>query len=245
MIRNLIYKLIRKILFPFLNYSWFSIKVKWLIGLRLVEPFYFDDFLTRKKDKYLDRLNPNKRIEDCLKDLLINSPGDRIKILDIGAGPITKVGYKLDNKVVELHPIDPLAKVYNRILNNKNIHPPVKTIFGNVEKLSKQFGENEFDLIHASNSIDHTANPVKAIKEMHYVLKPYHYLYLNHFINEGEKNNYYGLHQWNFYYKNDSLFICNKTKDIEVNISEEFKSKFSVEVTIIKRKIIAKFKKLN
>jgi hypothetical protein len=74
--------------------------------------------------------------------LISDITNSSIKILDIGAGPITKVGYKLDNKEVELHPIDPLAKVYNRILDKRKIHPPVKTKFGNVEKLSESHGEN-------------------------------------------------------------------------------------------------------
>ena len=244
MIRNILYKLIRKILFPLLNYSLLSIKLRWIIGLHLIEPSYFDRFLTQKKDKYYNRLDPDKKIEDFLTELLTDISGDSIKILDIGAGPITMVGYKLNNKVVELIPIDPLAKVYTRILTRKNIHPPVRTIVGNVEKLSKQFGENEFDLVYANNSIDHTANPVKALNEIHHVIKPNHYFYFSHFINEGEINKYYGLHQWNFYYKNDSLFLSNKTKDIDLNISNEFKHKYNIEISIVKRRIVAKFKKL-
>lgn len=245
MIKNILYKLLRKIFSPLHNSSLLNIKVKWFIGLNLVEPIYFKNFLKQKKDKYLNRLNPNKKIEDALVELLTNISGNKIKILDIGAGPLTKVGYKLNNILVELYPIDPLAKTYNRILNKKNIHPPVKTIFGNVEKLSKQYSENEFDLIYANNSIDHTADPMKAINEIHYVLKPDHYFYFSHFINEGEKNNYYGLHQWNFYYKNHNLFLSNKTKVIEFNISEEFKHKFSIDINIVKRRIIAKFKKID
>lgn len=228
-----------------LNNSWINVKARYLTGLYLAEPFYFNDFLTKKKDKYLNRLNPDKRIEGDLAELLWDIPYSKVKILDVGAGPITKVGYKLDRKFIELYPIDPLAKVYNRILNKKNIHPPVKTVFGNAEKLSKQFGENEFDLIYANNSIDHTASPVKAIHEIYHVLKPNHYFYFDHFINEGEKNKYYGLHQWNFYCKNDNLFLSNRTKDIELNISEEFKNKFSISFTIIKRRVIVKFKKVN
>ncbi len=244
MLRNILYKLIRKMFFPFLNYSYFSIKAKWLIGLHLVEPYYFDYFLTNKKDKYLNRLNPNKKVEDHFTELLKDVSGDKIKILDVGAGPITAIGYKIEKKIVDLYPIDPLAKVYNKILKSKKIHPPVKTITGDVDRLSKQFRENEFDLIHANNSIDHTANPIKAIKEMHHVLKPNRYLYLNHFRKEGEQHNYYGLHQWNFYCENDNLFVCNKTKEIDVNISDKFKDIFSIEITVIKRRIIAKFKKI-
>jgi SAM-dependent methyltransferase len=221
-----------------------SIKIRYLIGLYSVEPYYFNDFLERKKDKYLDRLNPNKRIEGFLAELLIDNTENRIKILDIGAGPITKVGYKLDNKQIELHPIDPLAKVYNRILHKKKIYPPVKTKLGNVENLSKSYGENEFDLIYANNSIDHTANPLKAIYEIHYVLKPNHYFYFSHFINEGNKNNYYGLHQWNFYCIDDNLFLSSRTKRIELNITDEFRHLFDIEITIVNRRITAKFKKL-
>ena len=221
-----------------------GIKIRHLIGLYLVEPHFYDGFLTEKKDKYQDRLDPNKQIEGFLAELLSDSSESRIKILDIGAGPITKVGYKLDDKQVELHPIDPLAKVYDRILRKKKIHPPVKTKHGNVEKLSKSYGKNEFDLIYANNSIDHTANPLKAIYEIFYVLKPNHYFYFSHFINEGEINNYYGLHQWNFYCINDKLFLSNRTKNIVLNISEEFRHMFDIELTTFKRRITAKFRKI-
>ena len=242
--RLILYKLTRKIFFPLLNYSWFSIKIKWLIGLHLVEPHFFENYLTTKNDKYLYRLNPEMLVLEYLSELLTENSQEHVKILDVGAGPITKVGYKLANKTVELYPIDPLANIYAGILRRYNIQPPVKTILGKAEELSKQFGRNEFDLVYANNSIDHTANPVRAINEIYHVLKPNQYFYFSHFINEGEIHNYYGLHQWNFYSINDFLYLSNKTKNIEINISEEFDQRFSIEISVIKRRLTAKFKKL-
>jgi len=237
------YKLIRKSFFLFLDDSLLSIRIKHLLALYLVEPVYFDNFLTIKKDKFIDRLNPDKEIMEPLAKLLEKESDFKLKVLDIGSGPITKVGYKLENKLIELYAIDPLANIYSKLLDRKNIYPPVKTIPGNMRNLSKKFDKNEFHLIYANNCLDHACNPVKAISEIFHVLKPNHYFYFSHFINEGERNNYYGLHQWNFYCINNDLFLASKTKKIEINLSKKFQHMFSIKVTVINRKIIALFLK--
>lgn len=51
------------------------------------------------------------------------------------------------------------------------ITPPVKTIYGEAEKLSKQFTINSFDIVYSSNALDHTCDPFRSLQEMIKVVK--------------------------------------------------------------------------
>jgi SAM-dependent methyltransferase len=55
-----------------------------------------------------------------------------------------------------------------------------------------------FDLVHAANSLDHAHDPVAAIKAAAPVVRPGGHVFLEHILNEGAREGYGGLHQWNF-----------------------------------------------
>ncbi len=122
-----------------------------------------------------------------------------IKVLDVGAGPITQLGSLHNWRTIDITPIDPLADYYHSLLTEFNIHNiRATTIFGEAENLSELFKTESFDLVYTRNAMDHSYNPLLGIKEMIYVAKVGASCWLTGSINEGEKNNYQGLHQWNF-----------------------------------------------
>ncbi|CAE7178720.1 unnamed protein product, partial [Symbiodinium pilosum] len=54
----------------------------------------------------------------------------------------------------------------------------------------KAFGSGVFDIIHSSNAIDHSHDPIAALKGLLRSLRPGRPLYLQHWENEGQSQNY-------------------------------------------------------
>jgi SAM-dependent methyltransferase len=159
--------------------------------------------------EYQQRMDPNLELQEELKALVDAPPGATVRILDVGAGPLTSVGKKWSGRRVELYPIDPLAGEYGRLLQQLNLRPPVLTQVGHGERLREQFEENFFDLACASNSLDHSYDPLRAIEEMLRVVKPGASVYLWHFAQVGLREGYHGLHQWNFDIQNGELTLSD------------------------------------
>src|SRR5689334_21385605 len=124
--------------------------------------------------------------------------GAKVSILDVGAGPLTCVGKVWAERTVEITPVDPLAEEYNRLLDEIGLTPLVRTQYAVVEKLAEVLPANHFDLVYCQNALDHVYDPVAGIHQMLEVVKPGHAVVLMHNENEGEREHYHGLHQWNF-----------------------------------------------
>jgi SAM-dependent methyltransferase len=156
------------------------------------------------------RLAPDQPLQDHLKKLLPPSDGRAYRILDVGAGPLTTVGKVCDGQRIDLHCIDPLSSAYDALLEKNGITPPVRTKYGEAEQVGQMFAEGSFDLVHAANSLDHAHDPVAAIKAAARVVRPGGYVFLEHILNEGDREQYGGLHQWNFGVEGDSFRISSK-----------------------------------
>jgi SAM-dependent methyltransferase len=137
-----------------------------------------------------------KELQPWIRDL-VRHDGDPIRVLDVGSGPLTPLGCRWPDRVLEVVAVDPLADSYNELLDALGLDPPVRPVPGRVETLTDTFPPNHFDLVFAGNSLDHCADPIVGIKEMLAVLKPGHVLVMKHGKNEGQRVNYQGLHQWN------------------------------------------------
>src|SRR5215217_797207 len=62
------------------------------------------------------RMSPETEIEDPLvRAELARSPAEEISILDVGAGPVTKLGFRFPGKTLTIVPVDPLADEYERL----------------------------------------------------------------------------------------------------------------------------------
>jgi SAM-dependent methyltransferase len=72
------------------------------------------------------------------------------------------------------------------------------------------YAESSFDLVHAANSLDHSHDPAAAVRAAVGVVKPGGYVSLEHILNEGARERYGGLHQWNFGVKDGTFTITSK-----------------------------------
>ena len=149
-------------------------------------------------EDYSERLDPKHPLQDWIVPYADRCEGDTVEILDVGAGPLTKLGKVHPTKRLAITPTDQLADDYNRIIAEFGVTAPIRTEPCDAEKLSQAFGNRTFDIVHAENSIDHAQDALAALDEMLKVTRPGGFLLLRHAEHEGRNNNYSGLHQWDF-----------------------------------------------
>lgn len=167
------------------------------------------------KPETRNKQSPPKLLEFIAELNLPNIP----RVLDVGSGPLSPLAWGVDQQLIEVIAIDPLAYVYRDILLRFDIDYPIKPIYGVGEKVTKMFKKGYFDVIYTRNAIDHSDSPFSCIKNMVTVLKDGGILYTEGFQNEGTRNNWRGLHHWNLSIKGNDL-ICSDMSGNTRNITE-------------------------
>jgi SAM-dependent methyltransferase len=163
------------------------------------------------------RTDPGSPLQPWLRDLLDCPEGSKVRILDVGAGPLTWVGKQWPGRTLEITAIDPLADSYNQIMERHDLRPPVRTQKGDGEEVVKIFGRDQFDLTFARNCLDHAYDARLAVTNMIEATKPGGMIFLWHAQDEAENQNYDGLHQWNFTLRNGGLLVRNGSRVLDVN----------------------------
>lgn len=164
-----------------------------------------------------ERLDPNTEIRDpIVRAELERNPAEEISIIDIGAGPVTNLGYRYPGKTLAIVAVDPLADQYDGLLRDAGLDPPIRTIAVAGEALLDHFGSRRFDIAYAANSLDHSADPLIIISNMARVVRTGGVVLLRHKRNEGESALYGGLHQWNFDVVDDNLLLWNNAMEVNV-----------------------------
>jgi len=169
---------------------------------------------------------------------LEQNPADKISILDVGAGPLTGLGFSYPGKTLTIVPVDPLADEYDQLLRDAGLDPPIRTIRVSGESLLEHFGPRTFDIAYASNSLDHSADPLTIISNMVAVVRAEGVVLLRHKRNEGESAGYGGLHQWNFDVADDSLHLWNNA--VEVNVGSALQGRAITTAWISENEVIAR-----
>ncbi len=181
-------------------------------------------------EEFAQRLDPGAPLHWELANLL--PPGAVAEILDVGAGPLTSLGKVAPGRTLRITAVDPLAEAYSAMLVEQRIAPPVRTMPGDAAGLLGQFGADRFDLVHARNAIDHTADAPRAVREMLAVARPGGAVYLAHARNEGERQGYGGMHRWNFdveTVRGEAHFIL-WNRSLRVDLTEELSCAAGVTV---------------
>ncbi len=163
-----------------------------------------------------ERLDPAMPLQKWARDLIIAPVGATVRLLDVGAGPATRLGKVWPKRTVLITAIDPLADEFNRMLDEYGVKPPVRTQQGDGERLADGVQMDSFDLAYSINALDHCYDPLKAIKGMVRAVKPGCWVVLEHNVNEAEHETFHGLHQWNFCAEDGKFVIWNKQQHIVV-----------------------------
>lgn len=167
----------------------------------------------RRVDVNDHRIDPNCPLQERIVKLLPQK--NDIVVIDVGAGMVSTVGKKYQNKNITLIPIDPLADKYRSVLIEKKIPPQ----FWSRNIPIEAFETGYADIVFARNSIDHSQNPVKEITE---IMRVGRKVLMEHLINTAETENYRGLHQWNLEPHPNGLRVWNrKEQTIIPNVQNE------------------------
>lgn len=168
------------------------------------------------------RLAADTEITDPLvRAELERNPAEEISILDVGAGPVTSLGFRYPGKRLTIVPVDPLAHEYDRLLRDARLDPPIRTVAVAGEALLEHFGSRRFDIAYSCNALDHSADPLRIISNMLAVVRPGGVVLVRHKRNEGEHARYGGLHQWNFDVDEGRLLLWNNATRVDVGSALE------------------------
>jgi len=171
---------------------------KWEKGKSMALKFYANKL--RYKEKQFNRLFP---LDDYFKPMI----GDKreVSIADLGAGMFSTTGSSWPTAIVRMYPSDILSDDYNQLLKDKGVTPLIPVEKQDMTNLT--YPNEFFDIVHCVNALDHCENPVSALKEMYRVCKYGGWIYLRHFLNNGEYHHYHGFHKWNLSKSNGDCFI--------------------------------------
>lgn len=160
----------------------------WKQGVE-AEIHFWRGWLSVKAKKY-EKQNPlHHRLVPFIKDK------SKVKIADLGSGPVCLIGSYYKGVEIEVFPSDILADDYKKLLNEINVKPLLKVKKQDMTKLT--YEDESFDLVHCSNALDHSPNPYEALKEIVRICKIGGWIYIYHIAHEGQRNRYRNLHQWN------------------------------------------------
>lgn len=173
-----------------------------IVGLEMEKRFWRRYVQTRGSGWGLtldDRLDPEAPLtERLILDRLDGLPRE-LSILDVGAGPLTVLGKRIEGRTVHMTATDPLGDTYRELLAREGVvAPPVATLTCAGEDLLERFGPARFDVAYARNALDHARDPLTIIRNMIALTKPGGLVALRHNRREGERRQYTLLHAWNF-----------------------------------------------
>jgi SAM-dependent methyltransferase len=159
----------------------------------------------------LARIEAAKSFAQYYVDLIKAVPGQSLRVLDVGSGPISTLGVSAKNNPVELVCTDALADDYNVLLDRHGYNnlPRIRKVKG--EDLVAQFGVRAFDIVHCANALDHFEDPARSFENMYQTCRPGGALVIISVENEGEREKYQGLHQWNLRAADDGLFLASRS----------------------------------
>ena len=166
------------------------------------------------------RLSPRQTDPQLVNEIL-ESAGPVIRILDVGAGPLTTLSASWPDRSVIVIAVNALAAEYDILLREARITPPIRTIAMQAERVAEAFPPAHFDAVNCANALDHFYDPIKAVHQMLAVTRPGGVVRVISRVNEGQNAGYWGLHQWNICADGDDVRIWNR-ESVDVRWSSEF-----------------------
>jgi len=172
---------------------------------------FWGRFLDGENEAWADdvrrRLDPDSPLQDDVRQHIDVADGARVRILDVGSGPLTTLGKTWPGHEVEIVGVDPLADQYVQLLRERGLRPLTALVAGDAETLPTTFGEQRFDLVYSCNALDHCYDPITAVRRALELLTPGGKVVLRHMVREADHRDCQGLHQWNFWESAGDLMV--------------------------------------
>jgi SAM-dependent methyltransferase len=167
--------------------------------------------------------------ESQIMSRLPSCTSDTVRIIDVGAGPLTTLGKSIPGRRLELHATDALGHQYVRLTRSMGIRPMVPTQRCHGEDLDLAFPSNYFDFAYARNALDHCHDTPRVIANMLWIVKGGGWVILRHRENEAESASYRGLHQWNFEERDGDTYVWNQRRRISLTDAFQRVAQISTE----------------
>ena len=158
---------------------------------------YWKSVLTRSREKIMDREFRSRGFPAYLRECIRTLKGTRpdLRLLEVGSGPVSNLASAVDEGLIDVTAIDPLAGQYRRLLGRCDISYPIEPIEGKGEDLVGLFGEHSFDIVYSCNALDHTISPENCMTQMVRVIRDEGFVFLEGDVKEGTNEKWEGLHQ--------------------------------------------------
>lgn len=183
------------------------------------------------KNKWYTTINKNRPfvLED---DIPVELYGKNFDFIDVGSGPFSRCGFLTDKVILNHTAVDPLADAYNVLKSKAGIDTEINLKTGFVEILDKYFEPDSFDMVHMSNSLDHSFDPILGIYQLINICRIGGKVILRHKENEAESAAYEGFHQWNLSVNvSENKFIIWRD-DEKYNINEIFSNYVEIKCSV-------------
>lgn len=145
-------------------------------------------------------------------------PNEDLLIIDIGCGPLSMVAWGQEVGHFKLTAGDPLGKEYIIMLKRFGISFPVYPETCRGEELLLLYAPNSFHLAYSRNAFDHAQDPQQCLIQADAVLREGGYFFFSVVCNVGDKENYRGLHQFNFFTENGELKCTDRAGNSVLNL---------------------------
>jgi SAM-dependent methyltransferase len=180
-------------------------------------------------EDYRRRTDPEAELQPHVHKWIDPPPASKVRILDVGSGPLTALGKRWGDREVEITAVDPLADRYAELFDRVGLEPLVRPVPGEAEHVAEMFPANTFDLAYAQNCIDHGYDPLRSIQQMLELVRPGRCVLLEHAIDEGEYMDYEGPHQWNFRAEHGRFAIWRPGLWVDAHEALEKKARIEIE----------------
>lgn len=170
----------------------------------------------------------NQGVYEFIRDLA-NYPGyiDRggLKVLDVGSGVVSILNGTIPKENITT--ADPLGELYELVFDYKSHLLKAPEPYPGEELPYNE----EFDVVHMSNAIDHSQDPVLTLKKLYDSCKTGGYIIVQGFENEGSFEQWAGFHQWDISYDNGYMKIADKDGNLKIVGDYVSKTHFLGKVT--------------
>jgi SAM-dependent methyltransferase len=172
------------------------------------------------------RLEPSRRhaehphwLDQHLAQRQLHFGDEPVSLLDVGSGPISTLAWLAEQPGYLVTASDPLAEQYNELLDELGIDYPLRPLPASAEQLVTAFVPASFQAVHSRNALDHAEDIGLAAKELHDILVPGGFLFLEVFAHEGARQGYDGLHRFDFFAR-DGQLVCQDVRGAELSAFE-------------------------
>jgi ubiquinone/menaquinone biosynthesis C-methylase UbiE len=209
----------------------------WRQGIKNTLAFYRNKLFYKEK-----QFNFSSPLKNYFGEMI----GDKkeVKIADLGAGLFSTTGSTWPTVTVHIYASDILADEYNQILKDNHVTSLIPIINQDMTELT--YDNEFFDIVHCVNALDHCSDPILALKEMYRICKKDGWIYLRHFYNNADYENYKGFHMWNICNTdtNDCLIWNKKDRFLLSDYFEGYKTTTQENVDKRERVVISTLHKI-